>query len=650
MENRFGFKDFVLLLVMVAVIVIMLFKMLQDDRQFKLLTQVANQMNSQRGDLAEISRAIKRGVPTLGTAGGGGGDSVQASDKGDPFVNMKKAQENPDFARGDWLIENFGVKFSRLTPLGTTGDLYGTIVRSRVQEWLAYRDPTTLQYLPLLARDWQIKDNSKAFNAFVEKARAAGKTAEQAAEEKDAPPAIEITFQLRKGVTFSDGQPMTADDVVFSFDWIMNPKVEAPRARAYYQKIRRVRKVNDHEVVFEFKEPYFESFDLASSLDIMPKHFYEKYGPEKFNSSPGLLMGTGPYMLRDPATWTPGVKLELLRNERYWGDPATFDRIVYLEVEGDNAEMVMFKNGEVDRFSCQPDQYVELLKDRALVGRSQHFEFSAPDSGYTFIAWNQQKGGKPTIFADKLVRQAMTLLTDRERMIKELFLGYASVASGPFTPLAKQPSPNVKAWPYDVNKAKSLLKQAGFEDRNGDGLLERADGTPLKLKLTYNSKNQLSQRIALFLKDGYARVGVALEPDPTDWPIMLKKMDSRDFDAITLGWSGGIETDIFQMFHSSQIKDAGDNFMSYNNPELDKYMEQARSTIDEATRMPLWHKCHEILHEDQPYTFLIDRKGLVFLDKRIVNVGPSKLGLNYAQRYVMPIPWYVPIAKQKWGK
>src|SRR4051794_24171544 len=130
MENRFGIKDLVLFAMLLAVIVIMLLKMQQDDRQFKLLVQVSNQMNSQRGDLAEISRAVKRrpvaGPTTSTTQPDSGSDlPIEASPKGDPFAIMKEAEAQPGFARGDWLVENFGVKFSRLTPLGTTGDAYG---------------------------------------------------------------------------------------------------------------------------------------------------------------------------------------------------------------------------------------------------------------------------------------------------------------------------------------------------------------------------------------------------------------------------------------------------------------------------------------------------------------------------------------------
>lgn len=127
---------------------------------------------------------------------------------------------------------------------------------------------------------------------------------------------------------------------------------------------------------------------------------------------------------------------------------------------------------------------------------------------------------------------------------------------------------------------------------------------------------------------------------------MLENLQKKDFDAITLGWTSGIETDLFQNFHSSQALNKGDNFISYKNPELDKLIEQARRTVKEELRMPIWQQTEHILYEDQPYTFLMRRKSLLFVDKRIHNLQMSKLGLNFGS---LPLENYVPIAQQKYN-
>jgi peptide/nickel transport system substrate-binding protein len=648
MENRFGLKDLIVVVLLVGVIITILLAMKQFDRQYEVMQRMEGNLRNQAEQVAELNRTLARGISLGGATTQMSAGGIESSPKGNPFKAVEEVQAKPDFARGDWLVENFGVKFQRLTPLGTVGDLYSTIVQSRIWEPLVYRDPVTLEYLPLLARDWQIKDHSAEYNAYAKPLLAKGVKPDDIANDPKAPTAIEVVFQLRKGVTFSDGHPFNADDVVFTFNWIMNKDVEAPRERAYFARVKSVEKINDYEVVFKFKEPYFEAFAVAGTMDIMPRHFYEQYTPQKFNQTPGLMMGTGPYMLRDPQNWTPGQKVELVRNERYWGVRGTFDRIVYNEVEGETAEIAMLRNGQLDRLACSPDEYVELLKDSTLQERDQHIAVSALDSGYTFIGWNQERGGKKTFFADKRVRQALTMLSDRERMAKELWRGYATVAKGTFSAQSRQSDPNTKPLPFDPERAKALLKEAGFYDRDGDGVIESPDGRPFRFKLSYNAKNEFSNKIALFLKDGYARAGIAMEPDPTDWTIMMKNMDSRNFDAVTMGWTSSVESDLSQIFHSDQIKDAGDNFIHYSSPELDKLIEEARSTVDEAKRMPIWQHCDRIIGEDQPYTFLLERQSLYFIDKRIQNVGTSKLGLNYAQRYEMPIPWYVPTKMQRY--
>lgn len=254
---------------------------------------------------------------------------------------------------------------------------------------------------------------------------------------------------------------------------------------------------------------------------------------------------------------------------------------------------------------------------------------------------------KSTFFANDKVRLAMTHLTDRKRIIEEIMLGHAEIAVSPFNPRSKQHNKNVEPWPADIEKGKSLLAQAGFIDRDGDGVLESESGDDFEFELVYFQGSDDSKRIVLFLKDLFARAGVSLIPKPTEWSVMLDFLDTRNFDAILLGWSSGVETDIDQMFHSDQIKDGGDNFVSYKNPELDELIDQARATVVEEDRMPIWQKAEAVMHETQPYTFLMRRKSLLFIDNRFQNLEITKLGLNSTQ---VPVETYVPFEMQKYGR
>jgi peptide/nickel transport system substrate-binding protein len=153
--------------------------------------------------------------------------------------------------------------------------------------------------------------------------------------------------------------------------------------------------------------------------------------------------------------------------------------------------------------------------------------------------------------------------------------------------------------------------------------------------------------MVLLLKDIYAQAGVKLVPFPQEWPVMVEALNKKDFEAITLAWTSGVETDINQMFHSSQTIANGNNFINYKSPELDKLIDEARATVDEEKRMVLWRQAEKILYEDQPYTFLYRRKTLAFIDKRIRNLGLTKLGLN---RTFLPTETFVPGDEQRYTK
>ncbi len=524
------------------------------------------------------------------------------------------------YNQGDWFVMNLMSPVSKITPL-ITNDYAASIIDCRIVETMVYHDNETQEYRPMLATGWQVS-----------------------------PDGLTFTFQLRHGVVFSDGSPFTADDVVYSYDLAMNPATDCPSYRQQFDHCASCTKLNDFEVVFKMKEPFYQTFEnVGAGLEILSKAFYSKYTIDQINNSVGLIIGTGPYRMATPDGWKPDPgKIELFRNDRYWGIPPSFDRLVFLQTESDSTELIMFTNGEEDVISLHPQQYKLLLNNPDVVARTNHWDYETPLAPYSYIAWNQKPKGKPPIFADKRVRQALTMLTDRKGACDSIYLGYAIPATGPYSRLSKQSDPNLQDWQFDPDRAKALLKEAGFEDR-GHGVLEMADGTQLSFKLTYPSKNETTDRLMQYFKDGYSRAGVSCELDPIDWSILLQHLKTREFDAISLSWmAGGLEDDIYQMFDSSQMAGDGDDVMSYANPELDATIEKARITVDEDARMELWRKCERILHEDQPYTFLIRPKSLRFFDQRIQNVNKTRTGLNIVWNWWQPLPWYVAPGTQKY--
>ncbi len=616
MENRFGFKDFITLLLLVAVVAMLALKMVQDDRQWEKFSQIQTSVQQQTNDVAALRRAVADGAgrATVQTPT----DVAGTSESDAVFRRVKEAQKQKDYARGDWSVESFSVAVPTLNPL-MAQDLYSRIVQARVLQALGTTDYDTLETIPLLAKSWQ-----------------------------KAPDGLSAIVQLRDGVTFSDGHPFTADDVVFSFEIRMDPNISEGRDREYYKSIKKVEKLGPLEVKFHF-ERFYEAFDRAMGIFIIPKHLFAKYSAQQIRDNVALLMGTGPYRLPDPEHFSPDQPIELVRNERYWGEPGPWDRMIYRTIEKNSTELVAFRNREIDGIPAVPEQHVEMLKDADLLKNKQYFVYDSARLGYSYIAWNQKRGGQPTVFADKRVRQAMTMLIDRQTLLDQIFLGYGKICTAPFSDLTDQYDKSIKPWPYDTARGVALLKDAGFKVK-ADGTMLKPDGTPFEPELSYPSGNEFTEKIVLFLHDNLARAGINLRLHPVKWTVFIKNLNEKDFEAITLRWSGDLEDDPQQAFHSSSIKD-GDNRNSYSSPELDKLIDKAYVTLDRAERMRVWQACHRVIHEDQPYTFLIRSSAILWLDNRIKNVQTVPvIGLNSVSLWPNPIEWYVPKGLQLRGK
>ena len=617
MEKRFTFKDFFLFAALLALLAALLVAMYMVDRQWLMMSQMRATMQEQAEDL----RALRAGLKALDEriASGAVAAPEPALAAAPAFERALAASRLPGYAPGDWLVRAFGVGLETITPL-VSHDAYSADVQGYVLETLIARNPDTLEWQGLIARSWEISEDG-----------------------------LTITFRLRDGVTFSDGKPLTADDVAFTFAFIMNETIAAPRHRAYLEKIASVEALAPLEVRFQYREPYFNALALAGGLEVMPRHFYEPYleDPAAFNESKGLLLGSGPYRLADPKAWTPDLGLiELERNPRYWGPVSpSFERILWNVIENDSARLTTFRNRDIDAYGARPREYRGLQDDEALRAQSRNFEFMNAVAGYSYIGWNQRRNGEATRFADRRVRQAMTWLTDRERIIDEIMLGYAEPAVSPFSPRSRQHDPAIEPRAFDPEKARALLAEAGYRDRDGDGVLEDEGGEPFRFELVYFQENEDTERMVLFLKDLYARAGVHLAPVPAEWPVMLDLLSERNYDAITLGWTSGVETDVYQMFHGSQIEDGGDNFVHFEHAEFDALVDRARATVREEERMPLWQAVERIFHEEQPYTFLMRRKTLSFVDRRLENLAVTKLGLNLS---LVPVEIFTPRAAQRY--
>jgi peptide/nickel transport system substrate-binding protein len=524
----------------------------------------------------------------------------------DPKVNFPSNEYSGD--EGDWLIWAMHAEPKTLNQLSVEADIYS--------KWIAANN-NILE--PLLTYNWQ---QVKMEPLLAESYEISGD-------------GLEITYVIRDDVHFSDGIPVTADDVMFTYETIMNPAVDASNFANMYEVIDSVVKVNERTVKFIMKRPYFKALELTSFWDIgiHPKHIYEFDDAAEFNNRVSNPVGSGPYVFEK---WDHGSKIVLSRNKNYWGRKPRLKKVIYRFIPNDVARLQALRAYEVDMIIPSQEQFAELLADEEFNEEFDCIKYWNPGAPFYFIGWNQEV----PFFADRKVRLALTHLVNRPQIVSELLKGMAEETTGPFFIKGNQNDPAVKPWPYDIEKGKKLLEEAGWVDTDGDGIRDK-DGVPFRFKFMYDSINHFYKRLVKLVKDDFARAGIDVVPDPFEWSIIMEKVVSRDFEVISMGWGGDILEDVYQIFHSSQSKNRGNNYVGFSSKEADSIMEQIRLTMDEGLRDELSRELHGILHHEQPYTFIYARPTFRLVDKRFENVNVHYMGLNYLE-------WFVPKEKQRY--
>ncbi len=578
MNSRSGVFLFFLFLFLSVIVLLQVLSMKQSDRLYDRINRLDDSLKN-----ISVSSPPK----------------ISASDHPAGFSNELPGDE------GDWLVWSLGAEPATLNPIITLSDMSTRwIAEGNIFESLLEIDLDTLDLRPMLAEKYSVSEDG-----------------------------MTLYFTLRDGICFSDGKPLTADDVVFTFHTIKNPNVDAASLANYFNDLQEVIQLSDREIQVTLKQKYFKSLSTFGGMPILPKHIYAFKDPAEFNKHHSPPIGTGPYLFE---RWEVGRKVVLQRNERYWRRKPKLRKVVFPFILNDAAAMQAFRAGEVDFIRPLPEQFADLSADKEFSSQFQCLSYWTPMDGYFYIAWNEDK----PFFADRRVRLAMTSLINREQICKNLLKGDAQVPSGPFYIHGKQTNPDIKPWPYDPKRAVQLLDEAGWIDHDGDGIRDK-DGVPFRFKYMIVSGTSLHEQIAKLVKDSAAKLGIDVIPDPFEWSIFIDRLQNRQFDATNLAWFGAVEADPYQIWHSSQIGNKGSNYVGFSNPQADALIEEARRTMDEKQRNPLYHKFHEILHHEQPYTFVYTRPSQRFLHPRFKNVIIHKLGLD-------PLEWYVPKEMQKY--
>jgi ABC-type transport system substrate-binding protein len=220
-------------------------------------------------------------------------------------------------------------------------------------------------------------------------------------------------------------------------------------------------------------------------------------------------------------------------------------------------------------------------------------------------------------FNDSRVRRALGMAIDTDDIIKYVLYGQGERITGPFVKQTDYYNDTIKPLQYDPKAALSLLEEAGWM-RNNEGWLEK-DGKRFQFTLITNSGNELRKSVLAIAQDAWKQIGIDVRTDLLEWSVFIQeRVNKADFDALILGWSMGIEPDLYQIWHSSQTNPHQLNFVAFENAEADDLIVKIRQEYDHERQVAYCHRLHEIIAQEQPYTFLYVGKWTAVLDKRIV--------------------------------
>jgi peptide/nickel transport system substrate-binding protein len=429
------------------------------------------------------------------------------------------------------------------------------------------------------------------------------------------PDGLDVTFVLRDDARWSDGKPVTARDVRFTWMVHTDTTVAWPSA-SIKSRIRDVEVKDARTAVFHFSEPYLYQVMDANDGVILPEHLLGSIPRAQLKTAPfgRAPVGNGPYLV---ARWESGQYLELARNPRFAGAAPRIERVLIKFVPDVVTLSSQLKAGEIDLLEAV--QAADLAGIRA--SRSDVSILDVPSRRMSFIAWNLARAP----FGDRRVRRALTTAIDRRAIIENVWAGYAKECTSPIVPLLWAFDATIPAVPFDPAAARAALGAAGFQDADGDGRLER-DGKPFAFELLVNDAQSRVDAVTL-VQAQLKRVGIQVDVRVMEYGAYIDRILAMDFEAAFVEWKVPTKVDLTQLFHSRARRPAGYNFISYANPEVDALIDEALAQRDMEKARALWSRAQRAIYDDQPYTFIAVPQELTAIDDRFCRVTPSAISI-----------------------
>ncbi len=470
---------------------------------------------------------------------------------------------------------------------------------------LLSRDPETYEHVPALAESVETSKDKK-----------------------------EYTFKLRADAKWTDGTAVTADDVLFTFQKIMDPKVEAAAIRSFLGGVT-AEKVDELRIKFKVETPKFNSLDFIAGLQPIQKKQFEN--EKDFNKSKENLkpIGNTGYRFKSLSR-DQNVMFEYVPG--WWGEKEpeyratqNFSTYQFRVIPDETLAYERMLKGELDVMEVAADKFATQVRgvDKDRVG-------TKPNSGKTVWADQFRSDGSFPWFGmglnynnpifTKATRQALAYLTDYDTIIKKAFFGLPDQCLIPFGSTSRNLHPSLKdkknQYRFDMKKGLALLKADGWADTDGDNVLDKVINgkkTPFQFTFKYSASSNPAASTAQILKETYKKAGIQFDVRAVEGAALYKDFEERQYDAVFMGWGGGsIYPDPRQIWHSQSISGGGSNTVGYANPKVDQLIDQANLEFDPKKRTKLLQEIGKILYEDLPYLFLVERHySLEVLNSRI---------------------------------
>ncbi len=640
------FKATIALIIVLSVLTIVtLINIIQTNRSQSTIVKLEQQVDALVSSNEEIRQKLKSGVAVAG--GGGTAASAAGSDKyasalDDPNNILVAATDlkvppdakmegtyrgllSSDMKGFNWLTEN-SVDVANLQAM-----VHNTFARRD------FNNPDN--WVPELAYKIEVSDDSTEYIIHL--------------RDDVYWQTPNVDFSNPDNAWLREPRKLTAEDAVFLFELIKNPQVEAGAIKAYYDDMESAEVIDEHTFKVTWKKTVYHSRTFTIGMYPMPKWIFTK--DEKGNDLPketlGLkfnnhwaskyALGTGPYQVTESKS---GERTVLERFDKWFGPKYPMDRMEYKVVKDPQTAYTKFLAGELDFIGKVPNERVaeDIFEKKEKKYAEGILEYDFVDVfAYYYFGWNADR----PMFADKLVRRAMTHALNRPAILKNVLNGLGTIQTGPFYYNHPAMDPGVEAWPFDLEKAKSLLDEAGWKDSDGDGIRDKViKGNKTNFEFTMVAYDKPETKTVLSIwKEDLRKIGVVLNAQHVDWPTMQKKMDEKQFDAWTGGWGLSWDIDPYQIWHSSQADvPKGSNRAGFRNERADEIIDTLRVTFDEDKRIELLREFHRLLHEEQPYTFFYSPQYVASWQPRLENVVINSIRPQY-----LPYPWYIDDTQKK---